>query len=949
MVQFYVIENLIVDVLLGFDFMERTGLQIDCAARVIRFKFAEEVAFPYNAGPSLDSLAFFQAGNEAAVPRDYLEQLNSLKEEFSDVLTPVLGCLRNGTYEIELSDHTPVRSPPYQCSPPRLKALRGIVNDLLAKGVIRRSVSDYASPAFLVPKRSPEQYRMVIDYKKLNDKIIFDTFPLPTVENTFLHFQGARFFSVLDLNSAYYQLPLSKASSRVAAFITPFGLFEPCRTPMGLSVGAQVLSRVLDNILGDIKYEYVCPYLDDVLVFSRSFQSHLLHLREVFSRLRAAGLTLNPDKAALCVPEIKFLGHLISASGVRVNPEPVKAIVEYPEPSNLKGIRKFLGMVGFFGRYIPEFSRVAAPLNDLKKKGRMFVWGEEQKEAFCALKKALSQPPTLQFPDFSKEFFLYTDASNVAVAAVLKQRVGDGLAPIAFASRVLSRAEQVYSTYEKECLAVLFGCERFRQLLEHKEFTVCTDNQALSWMRGHVRQLGRIGRWILRLSPFKFKVVHVRGHDNPVADALTRVFEETPTETSSSDLIGVILPEVPASFLSIEKHQADDELCHDIKSKLETGVEVKDFRLVRGLVVFRPPRCSVNRIVLPRVLIPMIMAYFHDSPLGGHLGQRKTFHKIARQFYWRAMSKDIFQYVRRCAECQRTKASLNQNLGLHSARICERPGDCMFIDFFGPLVRSKSRNSAILSVIDGFSKFVWLFPIRQMTAQITVELLSKRLFAMFGVPRTLVSDNGTPFRSKLFRDMCFRWGVKHVRTAPYHPSPNHVERFHRNLKTALQIYHHDNQSSWDANLHLLTLGFNTATHESTGSTPSLLFLGRDLLHPLELQWDLSESLREGVAVQSLELTWEKALSSLKKARDKVAKRYDVGRLPVPFKLGDVVLCRVFPQSSAAQGFSAKLARKWSEPLVVAKFVSPVTVLLADPSTSVVKRTAHVHHVKKYHK
>lgn len=940
--EFHVIDNLVVDVILGNEFMARSGMIIDFCHQIVTFKFDRGYRFPFAKTPPL-SIFSFSSDTVGGSDPTHSQCLDALKLEFQDVLTPVLGCVKDGICHIDLKDDIPVRTPAYQCSPPRLKALRNIINDLLAKGVIKPSTSNYASPAFLVPKGRPNDYRMVVNYQKLNQKVVFDSYPVPAIENAFLHFQGAKYFSVLDLNSAYYQVPLSEESARAAAFVTPFGLFQPCRTPMGLSIGSQVLSRLLDRILGDLKYEYVYNYIDDVLVFSSNWSDHLRHLREVFTRLRNAGLTVNPDKVSLGVTEIKFLGHIISGSGIRVNPERIQGIVDCRPPTDLKGVRRYLGLAGYFCRHIPNFSRLAAPLNQLKRKGVHFVWGEEQQSAFEGIQRALSEAPTLQIPDFSKEFYLYTDASDIALAAVLKQKVDGHLAPVAYASRVLTNAERVYSIYERECLAVVFGCERFKQLLEHTEFTVFTDNQALSWMRRHVNQLGRIGRWILRLSPFKFKVVHVRGSENQVADCLSRMFDPG---TEHGPVLCAVLPSVPASYTSICEHQKQDPLCRDIYLKLSQGEVVPNFRLSRDLIVYRPSKQCKNKVLLPKTLVPMILEYFHDSPFGGHLGQRKTYLKISRQFYWSSLRKDVTNYVRACESCLRSKPARTLKVGLLSSEVVTSPCDVFFIDFFGPLVRSRLGNTAILSVIDGFSKFIWLFPVRNMTAKVVCEIMTTRVMSGFGVPRCIVSDNGAQFRSDLFHEMCFKWGTKHVRTSPHNPCPNQVERVHRNLKIALQIFHHDNQRSWDTNLHVLALAFNTGVHESTGTTAGKLFLGRELSHPLEVKWDLTACLADGCPQEDINQIWAAALASLKKAHQNVARRYNANRVEVPFKLGDRVVCKIFPKSSAAHHFTAKLAFHWSTPLIIARFSSPVSVMLSDPSTGIVVRSAHVRHIKR---
>jgi len=342
--------------------------------------------------------------------------------EFPGLFSSVLGTAVCTPYDIELSELVPARSPPYRCAPPKTAVFKGMVNELLEKGLVRPSKSPYASPAFLVPKRDGG-FRMVVDYRKVNAKVVFDSYPMPTIEQALDQFGRAVVFSVLDLNSAYYQIPLSKRSRCVTAFCTPFGLFEFNKLPMGISIGCQGPSLVIDELFSDLKGQYVFNFVDDLVFYSAFMEEHYGHVREVLHRLQKGGFTLNPDKVVFGASEIKYLGHSISSRGVSILPDRIQTIQQYPPPNNLRALRRFMGMVGFYARFIPGYSDVAAALHRLKRKGVPFVWAEEQQKAFDKLKRALCEAPVLQIPDFSRDFVLTTDASDVAVSAVLQQRV----------------------------------------------------------------------------------------------------------------------------------------------------------------------------------------------------------------------------------------------------------------------------------------------------------------------------------------------------------------------------------------------------------------------------------------------------------------------------------------------------------------------------------------------
>jgi len=589
-------------IILGLDFLQRTSMVVDMASRTFSFRFAPQCSGRFgNSGEGIEGEPFLRnlvaqvcgsAEGKAGSPKHFDVQV--LSSEFPMLFSPVLGTANCEPYEIELSDDTPVRSAPYRCAPPKAAVFKEMVNGLLEQGVVRPSKSPYASPGFLVPKRDGG-FRLVVDYRKVNAKVVFDSYPMPTIDQALDQFSGASVFSVLDLNSAYYQIPLSERSRRVTAFCTPFGLFEFNKLPMGISVGSQGLSRVIDELFADLKGRYLFNFVDDLVVYSPSVALHSAHLREVLHRLQAAGFTLNPEKVVLGVSEIKYLGHQISARGVTVLADRVQAINQYPRPKNLRSLRRFLGMVGFYARFIAGFSELADVLHALKRKGVSFVWAEEHAAAFEKLKQALCQAPVLQIPDFDKEFVLATDASDVAISAVLQQRIDGALAPISYHSRILTPLERKYSTYEKECLGVLFGCEKCRTYLEHKEFELQCDNLALCWLLKRVKDVGRLGRWILRLSPFKFKVKHTRGVDNVVADALSRMFEGESSENPEM-MCATMLGSLPLIYSSLQEHQGNDAFCNDLRGKVESKeASGKNFCMHNGALCYFPKKARRRR------------------------------------------------------------------------------------------------------------------------------------------------------------------------------------------------------------------------------------------------------------------------------------------------------------------------------------------------------------------
>lgn len=949
--KFLVASELGVEVILGADFIAHSGLVLDLALRVGHFKFDPKVPVSLAGVTTVNSLRAFSCSQEE-VPENPLghlcqDQQAALKElcsRFPDVLTKRLGLTPLMEYKIRLTSNKVVRSHPYKLAPPRMEQLRQVVNKLLEEDVIEPTQSAYASPAFTVPKPNGKS-RLVIDYRKINSECIeIDTVPLPDLHSAFDWFGKARFFTVFDLNSAYHQIGLAPESRPISTFCVPWNTYCFKRIPMGLAVGAQVLTRLLDMVFHDLKFKYVFNYLDDLVVYSETWESHLVHIEEVLNRLKGAGLTVNPEKVHFAKEEISFLGHLVGVHGVRIDPARTQGIRDFPPPRDVKGIARFLGMVNFYRKFIPNAAELAAPLNELRKKGTKFKWTEAQEHSFKLLKEAIMSPTTLTMPDFSKPFILQTDASSLAIAAVLSQEVDGVRQPIGFVSRTLTAQERKSSIYELECLAVVFGTEKFRRFLEHAEFLLETDNQALSWLLAHPRQLGKLARWVVKIAAFKFKVQHVRSSENLVADTLSRMFTNTDREECCA--VNTVLLQFPLAFTDIKSHQEKDPNLRQILEDIKVGGVHPPYSISKEVLCCCPQRGNRSpKIVLPSHLIPMVFSYYHESPVGGHLGIMKTTMKIRKDFIWKGMDRDIATRVKACRLCSLSKPAQNTQLGFLSSEVAGRTMEKLFIDFVGKFPRSKDGNTMLLVCVDAFSKFVWLLPLRRATAHTTIKALNSHIFQHFGTPSVIVSDNGSQFTSNTFRRMCFGNAIRHVTTSAYYPRPNHAERFNRNLRSALIAFHADHHDTWDQNLRWLQYCFNSAKHESHKAVPFEVMFGHPPQDPLSKKWSIEELLPD-TPTGDIKEKWLEVRRNLNLSHEKVRRNYNKGRLPNPFKEGELVFYQTHPQSSAIDKRAAKLCYRWSGPHRISLFLGPVTAKLVDPQTGEFVCKAHISQLKK---
>lgn len=455
--------------------------------------------------------------------------LNDLLSEFVDVFQ-VEGGPRgyyDGVKHEILTDHPPIRSRPYRQTPPVQAEVRRHVEQMLDQGIIRESTSPWSFPVCMIPKPGTNTYRFCIDYRMLNKVCARCNFSVPNINDTLDQLGAAkpRYFSTLDLAAGYWQIGLDENSKAKSAFITQDGLFEFNVLPFGLHNAPATFQRAMQEVFRGLHWQFVLIYLDDIIVFSNTFDEHLIHLRDVLNRLRTVGLKLQAKKCTFGSKQVKYLGHIVSADGIATDHDKVQIIRDYKIPAKVSEVRSFLGLVGYYRKFIKDFSKIAEPLTNLTRKDVPFVWTEDCKQAFELLKQKLLEPPILAYPQFDgTPFILQTDASLKGLGFVLAQVQGGKEKVISYGGRALSKAEKNYSITELEALAVVEGIKKYRPYLQHSvKFKIVTDHCALKWLFSGTHSGGRLARWSLQLQAYDFEVVHVKGKHNGNADALSRV------------------------------------------------------------------------------------------------------------------------------------------------------------------------------------------------------------------------------------------------------------------------------------------------------------------------------------------------------------------------------------------------------------------------------------------
>ena len=450
------------------------------------------------------------------------EQVNELLQEFNDVLSDLPGQTSLGTHGIKLKENERLKSKPYPIPHSLRDTVREEVKTMLSLGVIEPSESPIASPIVLV-KKPDGSNRFCVDYRKLNKVTVFDAEPIPDQEELFTKVTHAKFFTKIDLSKGYWQVPMSPESKPLTAFLTPDGLFQFTVMPFGLVNAPASFSRIMRRLLNGL--DGVVNYIDDILVYSTTWEQHIATLTEVLNRLRTSKLTARPSKCFIGHTSIEFLGHVIEEGQVKPRPEKLKAIQEISRPQTKRELRSFLGTTNYYRKFIPNYAAIAAPLTDKTKNAEpnKIRWETNQEKAFTTLKEKLANSPILHLPDLSQDFILRTDASNIGLGAILLQVHEEERFPVAYASRKLLQREKAYSTIERECLAVVWAIQKFEPYLYGRQFVLETDHHPLAYMNSARPANGRLMRWILALQPYRFRVQAIRGNENVGADVLSRL------------------------------------------------------------------------------------------------------------------------------------------------------------------------------------------------------------------------------------------------------------------------------------------------------------------------------------------------------------------------------------------------------------------------------------------
>lgn len=866
-------------------------------------------------------------------------------------------------HDIDTGNSPPVHVVPYRQSERVREAIDKQFDEWYKAGIVRPSLSPWASPCVVVPKKDGT-LRMCVDLRRVNSLTVRDIYPMPHIDDLLTYFSGKQYFSTIDLNQGYMQIELTSRAIPKTAVVTQSSKWEFVRMPFGLVNAPSTFQRTMDIILADLKYKQCLVYLDDIIVFGQSWEEHNHNLEQVLIRLKKANLTAKPSKCIFGVKQIHFLGHVIGQDGIRMDPKKVSAIYDLPQPQNVRDVQSFLGAASYYRKFVKDFAKIAEPLSRLTRKDLEFVWEAEQANAYNELKDRLCQLPVLCHYDTNTPIELRTDACGYGLGAILLHDFNGEKRVIAYASRLMSKAEKNYGITEKEGLAVVWAIKKFGHYLQGVKFTVVTDHQALMWLQTKKDLTGRLMRWALILQTYDFKVVYKSGKIHKDVDHLSRnpiqvnaisygrrgtvrvdtnTHDEDYEEVSEQGSFQTANYGEETLYLDedrIKREQKEDTFCKKCR-------EAKNGRYttLRGLLVEKNGRFM--RIVLPRCLFTQAMYTLHDDPTSAHGGYRKTLWRFNQRYVMKGAPKLIKTYVQSCHFCQTKKMPWTRKLGmLQPIPPPNLPFERIGIDTVGPFRVSGAQNKKIIVVTDHMSKWVVAKAVKQDTAKDLATFLIEEVFFRYGMPRVILSDKNKTYSTQLMQEIYREFETRHISTTAYHPQTNGLtERFNRTLANMLSMYVSQNHRDWDVWLKYVVFAYNTTVQDSTGYAPFYLLHGFQARLPTEILYQ-DDNTPPTKRYEKLHEARELAIKANISAQARQKHQYDKKQYSIEFNVGDQVLVL---QQRGYTGQTTKLRHPYRGPFkVIAKYSDLVYLVdWDDGSNRKGEELVHVSRMKPY--
>ena len=953
-----------------------------------------KILAPADKAPAADVMTALMEKLPDDMTSEQRQQVQELLGRYDDVFS-------HGTFDMgrtSLVEHTidtgsqrPIRQGLRRHPTAYLETIDKQVDELIQNDFVEPAASAWASNVVLVRKKDGS-HRLCVDYRAVNAATYQDTYPLPHIDTCLGSMNGAAWFTTLDLRSGYHAIPIREGDRDKTAFITRRGCFRYKVLPFGLTTAPSVFQRLMDLVLCGLTYVTCLVYLDDIIVYSRDFDSHVQRLQEVLERLRGANLKLHVKKCCLFQRKVEFLGHVLSEAGIEMQDDKVAAIRDWPVPKNLQQLRSFVGLCSYYRRFIPGFADIAAPLHMLQRKQVPFTWTWEQDQAFNRLKERLTSAPVLGMPTDEGTFYLDCDASDVGLGAVLSQRQGNSEVVIAYSSRALSRPERNYDVTRRELLAIVYGLKAYKQYLLGRHFVIRTDHAALQWLQRTPEPMAQLARWLVFIEQFDFDVLHRPGARHGNADGLSRkpmegiddnhrvcrsMGDTVPAELDvTTDVLDGSageppnLPDEPLADMQLldpeigpiarlrqqqEEKPRIEELMAESEATKMLHSQWELLELVDG-VLYRRWHCKQGKPEVLQLLVPMTlrqdyMKRAHSGMCGGHLGLRRTLDQVQRRAFWFGWRRDVCKFCKQCPNCNGYFRGQLPRSGPLQPMLTGAPMERLHLDVTGPHPRSRRGSVFIITCIDPFTKWAEAFPAPNKEAATIARIIVEQVICRFGTPLSIVTDRAKELDGELMREICRLLDVDKLRTTAYKASTNAAaERFHRTLNSIIGKMIDENQREWDSLLPYVMAAYRSSCHEATQFTPNYLMLGREVRAPVDIVYGSPESVQPSSYDDYADELHQRLLQAysfvrehLQEAARRSKRHYDLRVRQQHYNIGDWVY---YYNPRKYVGRQEKWSRKFTGPFLVVGVPGPVNVKL-QRSRRAKPFYTHVDKVKPY--
>lgn len=742
--------------------------------------------------------------------------------------------------KLKLTHNFPITCKPYPINRAMQKAQAQEIQSLLNSGIIERSSSNYSFPClFIKKKQTPQQikdnqfsFRFVVDFRLLNKITENFSYPLNKVQDILQNLAGHKYYSCLDMRHAFMQIVLPESVRDPFTFITSIGKFKPTRLFFGAKNSTTYFCELMNLCLADLKEEGIDFFLDDLILAANSLDDMLRKLKLVFDRLIKYNLTLDPAKTKIMVEKANFLGFKISQEGITPSDQNITKINRCPTPKTIRQLKRFLGMTNYFRNLINNYSELTNPLTQLTQKGVKFNWSSECDQAFNKLQEIILNEPLVKPPDPNKKFYIATDASSKNIAGILMQKHENNMTPVSYFSRKLKNGEVNYDTLKKELLGIVESVKYFSEHLYTKQFEILTDCKSLTHHIRMEKQPEIVMRWLIYLQGFSFEISHLKGADNP-SDYFSR--ENFDNKKYIAHILKV---NNQLSMENFAKEQELDEFCQKIRKKLSNNdpnivnnycLHAHHDVLMRKNTTQNQNKTENNKIVVPKSLIKTVIQTSHVV----HFGISKTINMIRKYYFWHGMYSDVCNFCRTCTNCLKFKPQKGNKQPIKIINKGSRPGNFISIDCTGPLNRSNNGYVYVLTITCMFSRYLTCIPLRNIKTSSIIKALTNYI-TNHGIPKNLISDNGSNFTSYEFQDWLKSLGIQHRKTSFYFSRSNGLcEARHLSIKSAIACMS-DTTYAWDERMAFFQLFHNNSLNRVTKFSPAMVYFGRELNLPLDM-------------------------------------------------------------------------------------------------------------------